>query len=175
MEVYVTIGGQGTRLKAISPLDKQNLYYKDKKIIDWIFQIVPTAQLLGNKKTKSRKETLLEIENKKDIVIIDCDIIPFGFIPHEFSNNTVYVFESSKLKYGSVIIKDNKIVESDEKNSISRIKCSGIYCIKNVKDLLESMKNDNSLVSGMIGADVILENTFMRFGDVEDYYESIAK
>lgn len=174
MDVFVTIGGHGSRMKSISPLEKYNLYFKDKKIIDWIFQIVPNAKLLGNKKTNSRRETLQEIKHKKDVVIIDCDIVPFELNLKEFSVDTVYVFKSIKPKYGSVILQDNKISKTCENSDISNIKCSGIYCIKDVNTLLQNMKDDNSIISGMIGADVIFENTFLRFGDVEDYYESIG-
>lgn len=171
--MYVTVGGSGTRLKPISPKDKQLLYYKDKRIIDWIFDICPQAQLLGDVKTGSRKETLQEIKHQTDVVIIDCDIIPFELNLSEFINDTVYVFNSDKNKYGSVVIENGKIKSSSEKNNISTTKCSGVYCIKNMEQLLNKMNDDNSIVSGMYGADVIYENTFLRFGDLEDYCESI--
>ena len=45
MNIYVTIGGQGTRLKCLSPKDKHLLYFKNKKIIDWILEIVPEAKI----------------------------------------------------------------------------------------------------------------------------------
>jgi hypothetical protein len=35
------------------------------------------------------------------------------------------------------------------------------------------MKDDNSIASGMIGAKAIKETTFIRLGDVEDYYEAL--
>jgi len=173
VNIFVTVGGSGTRLKALSPKDKFELYYKNKKIIDWIKEVCPRVQILGKKKTNSRRETLQEIKHLKDVVIIDCDIIPFDHNLVEFDTNKVYAFYSNKNKYGSITVKDSKVVSCSEKNNISNIKCSGIYCIKDMQNLLDNMKDDNSIISGMIGADVVFENTFLRFGDVEDYYESI--
>jgi hypothetical protein len=171
---YVTIGGQGLRMKAISPKEKHLLYYKNRRIIDWILHLIPDAKLLGATKTLSRKHTLQEIKNEKNVVIIDCDIIPFGIDLTKIDFNSVYVFNSDKKKYGSVIVENNIIKESNEKENISNIKCSGIYCVKDIDILLKNME-DNSIVSGMIGAKAIYENTFKRFGDVEDYYESISE
>lgn len=173
MNIFVTIGGSGERLKPISPKDKHLLYYKDKRIIDWVQEICPQAQLLGKNKTASREETLQEIRHLQNVVIIDCDIIPFGLVLNEFNNDTAYVFRSLKNKYGSIIIENNKIVDSSEKGNISDIKCSGVYCIKDMQVLLKNMKDDNSIISGMLNADVIYEDTFLRFGDVEDYFESL--
>jgi hypothetical protein len=59
-------------------------------------EIFPTAKLLGNKKTGSRRETLEEIKNQKDCLIIDCDIIPRGFVHPKFAEDTIYFFESDK-------------------------------------------------------------------------------
>ena len=175
INAYITIGGQGTRLKCLSPKDKHKLYYKDKRIVDWILSIVPEAQLLGNKKTNNRKETLSAIANQQNILIIDCDIIPFGLdlslIDTETDN--LFVFESNKHKWGSAKIENKILVSCDENNNISNYKCSGIYYIKNMQKTLEEM-NDNSIASGIIGAKTIVENSFARFGDVEDYMEAIS-
>lgn len=174
MNIYVTIGGQGTRLKCLSPKDKHLLYFKNKKIIDWITEIVPTAILLGNKKTKNRKETLLEIMEQKNVLIIDCDIIPFGLDLGliDTSCDNIFIFESNRDKWGSAKISNGLLIDSDESNNISNYKCSGIYYIKNMKNTLNKMK-DNSIASGIIGAKSIIENTFIRLGDLEDYMEAI--
>lgn len=171
---YVTIGGQGSRMKSISPVDKHLLYYKNKRIIDWIFALIPEAELLGTEKTSSRKNTLQQIKNEKNVVIIDCDIIPFGINLNQIYFDSVYVFVSNKKKYGSIIVENDTVKYSSEKENISKIKCSGIYCVKDMGILLRNME-DNSIISGMTGAKVIYENTFKRFGDVEDYYESISR
>ena len=89
-------------------------------------------------------------------------------------NNCVFVFNSNKNKYGSVILDENdRIIDYSEKNNISNIKCSGIYFIKNLNNLLHNMKEENSIISGLIGSDIIYENTFIKLGDVDDYFESI--
>lgn len=173
---YITIGGLGTRLKQISFLDKQNLYFQNHKIIDYIINIFPDAYIIGQKKTKSRLDTIKLIEHNENIIIIDCDVIPFNIDLSQINYDTdnVYVFESYKNKYGSVIVENNKIINYSEKNNISNIKCSGVYFIKNLKSLINKMQEPNSIVSGMINANIIVENTFKRFGDIEDYYESIG-
>lgn len=173
MKVFVTIGGSGTRMKNISPVDKQFIYYKDKRIIEHIFSIFPYANLLGEKKTNSRRETLAEIANEQDCLIVDCDIIPFGLPQLNYQEDTLFYFRSDKSKYGSILIEDGRLMAVDEKNSISKDKCSGIYYVKSIAALLASMKDDNSIASGMIGAKVIQENTFIKLGDVEDYFEAL--
>ena len=174
MNIYITIGGQGTRLKCLSPKDKHKLYYKDKRIIDWILEIVPEANLLGSKKTNSRKETLLEIANEQNVLIIDCDIIPFGLDTRLINTecDNIFVFQSSKNKWGSAEIEDNILVNCNETKNISNYKCSGVYYIKNMKDTLYKM-DDNSIASGIIGAKAIIEDSFARLGDAEDYMEAI--
>ena len=176
INIYITIGGQGTRLKYLSPKDKHKLYYKDKRIIDWMLEIVPEARLLGNKKTNSRKETLLEIANQQNVLIIDCDIIPFGLDISLIDTgcDSIFTFESDRNKWGSVLINDNTVIEANEKTSISNTKCSGVYFCKDLRNVIDKMTDNNSIVSGMLGAKVIKENTFKRFGDVEDYMEAIS-
>lgn len=178
MNIYITIGGQGTRLKGISPKDKHLLYFKNKRIIDWIIDIFPNAKTIGDKKTNSRRETLTLIPENNNILIIDCDIIPFGLdlSSIDTSGDCVVLFKSDYSKYSSVILDDNnKIYTSNENNNISSIKCSGVYFLKDLQTTLGKMNNDNSIVSGMVGASTIFENTFLRFGDIEDYFLSIKQ
>jgi len=172
---YITVGGSGTRMKDISHVDKQNLYYYNKQIIEWILEIFPDAKIVGENKTESRKETLKLIPIKDNVLIIDCDIIPFGIdlSKIDINSNCVYVFNSNKDKYGSIILKDNKIYKTSERDNISNIKCSGIYFCKNLEKNIEEME-DNSIVSSMNGANVVFENTFKRLGDIQDYYEAIG-
>jgi hypothetical protein len=173
---YITIGGVGSRLKNISSLEKYNLYYKDQKIIDHILDIVPEAKIIGHKKTKSRKDTLLQISDIDNVLIIDCDIIPLGFNYKDLDLETdnIYTFVSNKNKYGSIILNNNCVSKISEQYNISNIKCSGVYFCKNLKHTINHMTDDNSIASGMIGSRVIMENTFKRFGDIEDYYESLG-
>lgn len=177
MHPYITIGGIGSRLKKISPQDKHLLYYKNLRIIEWILKIIPNAKIIGEDKTSNRKETLNLIPENDNILIIDCDIIPFKFNIDSIdtNNDCVFVFNSTKFKYGSVILNNNKILKSSESSNLSNTKCSGIYFIKNLRDTILKMTENNSIVSGMVGASVIFENTFMRFGDTEDYFYSIKQ
>lgn len=177
MTPYITIGGCGSRLKKISPKDKHLLYWKNKRIIEWILEIIPDAKIIGKNKTNNRIETLNQINGpRKDILIIDCDIIPFGFDKSNIdtSSDAVFVFESKKQKYGSVLIENNRITNCSESDSISRIKCSGIYFIKDLDTTISKMTNKNSIISGMVGASTVYENTFIRLGDIEDYMEAIG-
>ena len=168
---YVTIGGLGTRLKQLSPTDKHLLYFKDKQIIEWILDTVPNCKIIGKIKTNNRKETLYQITESNNILIIDCDIIPLnlniGNIDTQIDN--VFVFTSNVLKYASILLdNNNQIISTSENKNISNIKSSGVYFIKNLKETLSKM-TDNSILSGMIGAKVIYEDTFIRLGDIEDY------
>lgn len=172
MQPYITIGGSGTRLKDISPVDKHLLFFKDKRIIEWILDLIPNASIVGQTKTVNRLETLKQITENNDILVIDCDIIPIGIdiskIPKD--NDCVFVFKSDKAKWGSVQLdENNKVANSSESTSISNIKCSGIYFIKNLNKTMLSMTNPNSIISGMVGASIIYEDTFLRLGDIEDY------
>ncbi len=174
--IYITIGGSGTRLKTLSPVDKHLLYWNNKRIIEWTLDIVPNAKLIGKEKTKNRFETLQEIKNEKNCLIIDCDIIPFGLnFNFNFNNDCVWCFSSNKPKWGSAISSNGVLESVSEENPISTTKLSGVYYITNVNDLLNKMEtgNKNSIGSGLIGSKVVFENTFVRLGDVEDYFDAI--
>ena len=45
--------------------------------------------------------------------------------------------------------------------------------VKSIKKLLGDMINCDSLASGMVGSNTIKEDTFIRLGDIEDYFEAI--
>jgi hypothetical protein len=174
---YITIGGIGSRLKTITNLEKYNLYYLNKTILEHTTNILPDSNIVGHTKTNSRKETFEQIQHRYNVLIIDCDIIPFQINLKDINmtQDNVYIFESDKNKYGSINF-DTKFVitEASEDNNISKYKCSGVYFCKDLHETLKKMKHPDSIVSGMLGAKAILENTFKRFGDVEDYYEAIG-
>ncbi|MDA1120849.1 MAG: hypothetical protein O2887_10245 [Bacteroidetes bacterium] len=173
MNVFITIGGNGLRMKDISPKDKHLLYYKDKRVIECILSVFPKGKIIGNKKTNNRKETLKEIEWEENCLIIDCDIIPYGIDSLKFEGDTIIYFNSEKNKYGSLIVKNNIVESVSENKNLSSNKCSGVYYIESIKSLLNRMTDDNSIASGMIGAKTIKENTFIRLGDVEDYFAAL--
>jgi predicted PilT family ATPase len=176
ININITVGGKGSRLKKMSNLEKYNLYYKNKTIIEYILEIFPDAHIVGKNKTNNRKETLSQIKEKNNVLIIDCDIIPFGINLKNinFFTDNIYVFHSLKNKYGSVVIEKNRLIEINEKKSISNYKCSGVYFCKNLESTIERMTDNDSIASGMIGSNVVVENTFKRFGDIDDYYEAIG-
>lgn len=172
----ITIGGFGSRMKPISHLEKYELYYLNKSILAHILDIFPNAQVVGKTKTNSRKETLQQINILNNVLIIDCDIIPFKINIQDIDiyQNNIYAFISNKPKYGSIIVDNNYVIKSDERINISNVKCSGVYFCKDLSSVIKNMTDDNSIISGMIGSKVIMEDTFKRFGDIEDYYETIG-
>jgi dTDP-glucose pyrophosphorylase len=174
----ITIGGSGTRMKKISPIDKHLLYYGNKRIIDLIQEEIGPCKIIGNNKTNSRYETLLEARGLENCWIIDCDIIPYGIKEINPTEDTIVCFHSMNTKkYGSVSISDGKVVDCKEDISISNIKCSGAYFVRSIDKLLRAMEqseNKNSIAGSMIGASIIFEYKFVRMGDVEDYYKALG-
>jgi dTDP-glucose pyrophosphorylase len=175
IKVYITTAGIGSRLKNLSPKDKHLLYYKNKKIINWIKEIIPNSIEFCPQKTNNRKETLSFLKNESNCLIIDCDIIPIDFDATKlsFEEDFLFAFHSNKPKWGSIIVENDRLVKCSESKNISNIKCSGIYFIKSIEKLLNQMIDPNSIASGMIGAKIFYENTFLRLGDVEDYFNTI--
>lgn len=173
MNVYITIGGQGSRLKTLSPVDKYLLHLGDKTILQHIYDVFPDAQLVGHKKTTSRRNTLEELRGKTDCLIVDCDLVPRGFVPFNTDRDTIWGFVTNKNKYCSLVLQNGLVSAALERDNVSSLKCSGMYFVKSIDRLLSSMTDDNSVASGMIGARVIEEDTFIRVGDVEDYYEAL--
>lgn len=170
----VTVGGSGSRLKTISPCDKQNLYWGNKRVIEWTKSIFPDCYIIGEQKTNSRLETLKQLDVKENILIIDCDIIPFGIDLSNLHEDTIWFFHSEKNKYGSLTFNDDlELIEVSETENISNHKASGAYFIKDLEMTLRMMENQNSIAGALIGSKGRFENSFVRMGDVEDYYESI--
>lgn len=178
MKVVITANGEGSRMKCLSPLPKHELYYGDKKIIDLLLEKFPGAEVLTGFPSKSRRETLERIRDYEDCLIVDCDIVidESSMIVKDgrFDGDVVYCFISDKQKYSSVKFNNDGIYETSENNSISDCKSAGVYYVKSVSRLLDSMTNDNSIVSGMIGAKAILTKSIIPVGDPSDYYEALG-
>lgn len=172
---FMTIGGMGSRLKSISSLEKQNLYWWDKTIQEWNMSLIPNLKLLGHEKTKSRHETLMEIQDLENVLIVDCDIIPFGMPELSYETDEVVCFISTRKKWGSVLVENDIVVECSETPTDWTTKLSGVYFIKSMRDLLNKMENPNSIISGMQNPKVYYEDTFIRLGDREDYLENMKK
>lgn len=176
MKVVITANGKGERMKGLSPLPKHELYFGDKKIIDHLLEVFPGAEVLTGFESNSRRETMERIKDYEDCLIVDCDIIipTTGLHVQPTVKNWVYYFESNKEKYSSIVLDGNYIDQASETKSISQKKCSGLYYVRAVNELLERMTDDNSIVSGMYNALAIPETYIIKLGDPEDYYEALG-
>lgn len=172
MRVIITAGGEGSRMKAISPLSKEEIYWGQWKVKDWIKKVIKDAELLKCS-TNSRWETLIGLTGS--CLIIDCDVIPFGIENRKWNRDTIWTFYSEKMKYSNLVIKGGKLVGASESSSSSGFKSSGVYYLKDITETLKKMElgNKNSIAEAMIGADVKVETEFVRLGDVEDYMEAL--
>lgn len=181
MRVVITANGKGERMKGLSPLPKHHLYYKDKKIIDWLLEVFPEAEVLENRPSNSRRETLGYIKDYIDTLIVDCDIIPHrGKIDHMLSicpdNDWLTWFESNKKKYSSFVLGGGGhciIKQASENTELSNCRCAGVYFVKSVSDLLIRMNSD-SIAEAMIGATAGFTDNEITLGDPEDYYEALG-
>lgn len=175
MKVVITANGEGSRMKGLSPLPKHELYFGDKKIIDYLLYVFPGAEVLTGFPSNSRRETLERIKDYEDCLIVDCDIMPLGFIMPSTKDNFLFYFKSNKEKYSSIVLGDGgKVAKVSETIKISDNHCSGIYFVKSVANLLEKMTDDNSIASGMIGAWTLREDYIVKVGDPSDYYEALG-
>lgn len=185
--VVIPTRGEGSRMKCFSPKPKHLLYYMGKRIIDHIKDAFEGCEImvLEGPPTKSRTETLDEIRHLKNAMIVDCDIIPVGWDQAllddaetgHYDWDTIWFFKSDNPKYGGLYM-DNKGLRELERvcekgDTTTKCRSSGIYFLKDVGATLDRMTDPNSVASGMIGAKMILENTFIRVGDPEDYLNAL--
>lgn len=197
--VVITARGEGTRMKGLSPLPKHMLYYGGKRIIDCIrdcfegFNVV----VLDGPPTKSRAETLEELRGMQNVLIVDCDIIPLyhglgglvlrvddslSYRSIEYIDmDVIWYFISDCPKYGGLqpdtdgVPYDGVFLKSaKERGETELLRASGLYFLKDVGATIDRMTDPNSIASGMIGARMIRENTFIRVGDPEDYLAALA-
>ena len=173
MRIVITANGKGERMKGLSPLPKHELFYGNKKIIELLLEVFPQAEVLTGFESNSRKETLEKVKDYEDCLIVDCDIIPNKIEALPVDEDWLMCFWSSKEKYSSVVVIDDRVFEANETKKISDLHCSGVYFVKSVKQLLESMTG-NSIVEGMIGARIYEENFILKVGDPSDYYEALG-
>ncbi len=179
--VVITARGEGTRMKGLSPLPKHMLYFGGKRIIDCIrdcfegFNVV----VLDGPPTKSRAETLEELRGMQNVLIVDCDIIPdkkkICFSALLEPEDLIFFFKSQESKYGGLYMDGNsRLLEVTEKgDAATNYRSSGVYILRDVGATIDRMTDPNSIASGMIGARMIRENTFIRVGDTEDYLKAL--
>lgn len=183
--VVITAKGRGERMKGFGPQPKHLLYYGGKRIIDHIKDCFAgwPVEVLDGEPTNSRAETLEFLRGRKDVMIVDCDIIPAWRFKEESpmwnlknpKTDVIWIFKSDNPKYGGLYPDENyhlsRVVEKGDPET--KYRASGIYLLKDVGATIDRMTDPNSIASGMIGANMIYENTFIRVGDLEDYLAAL--
>lgn len=190
--VVITANGEGRRMKGISPLPKHLLWYGGSRIIDCIRDSVagigpvkvltrhdtPGHDVICCPETATRAQTLSQIADMKNVLLVDCDVIPIGAL--EYFNGTkaplfnyLFYFESEDQKYGGIWIADVAVVRAEERASGTPTRASGVYFLKSVREIIKKMTDPDSVASGMIGALPVFENSFIRLGDPEDYLNAL--
>ena len=212
LKIVITANGEGSRMKAISPKPKHLLYYGGKRIIDYIIDAMQPfgeVHLLGRLQyvhtgliwdkcgeTPNRKAQLELIRNWKNVLIVDCDVIPvfakptfvpdfkeyFEWLPTQ-PNDYIFCFASSSPKYCGLHFtfdgaecQSSGCLESAIEHEVSERpmpRASGLYFLKDVGATADRMTDPNSIASGMIGAKMTPEQTFIRVGDPEDYLNAL--
>lgn len=212
IKIVITANGEGSRMKAISPKPKHLLYYGGKRIIDCIvdalkpfgevrvFGAYPGSENSDNwmvcGPTGSRKEQLELIRDWKNVLIVDCDVIPvfakptfvpdfkeyFEWLPTQ-PNDYIFCFSSASPKYcglhftfNGAKCQSSGCLESAIEREASdgpMLRASGVYFLKDVGATVDRITDPNSIASGMIGAKMTPEQTFIRVGDPEDYLNAL--
>lgn len=191
MDVVITANGHGTRMQSFG-VPKHEITYKGRRICDYVLDTFPNALLATHHPTKwpntvlrmqqphSRLSTIQQICRhgvRKDVLIIDCDIVfpKLIFDERMFENNFIYYFESKLNKYGSFTIKDGYLSMAVEGGNLQN-KSSGIYFIKDLRELSGNMIDlrTDSILEGMTRSwtRCYKEDVFIRLGDMEDYTQA---
>ncbi len=205
LKIVITANGEGSRMKALSPIPKHLLYYGGKRIIDCIvdamepfghvkvFGFYPGGKNTENwmvcGSTESRKAQLELIQDWKNVLIVDCDVIPVFYFEDKLFNgpfgcmmkltadadgDAIWYFDSDNPKYGGLEMEKNgTLAAAKERGQGQKYRASGLYFLKGVGATVDRMTDPNSIASGMIGARMIFENTFIRVGDPEDYLNAL--
>lgn len=206
LKIVITANGNGERMKGLSPKPKHLLYYGGKRIIDHIIEALqpfgevrvfghfpdhlPPGVWMECGETKNRRAQLELIRDWKNVLIVDCDVIPV-FTAESFKDSTpkvvrlfesiielkqdaIWYFESDCKKYGGLEMDENgRLVGGKERGEGQKYRASGLYFLKDVGATVDRMTDPNSILSGMAGAVMIFENSFIRVGDPEDYLNAL--
>ena len=199
LKIIITANGEGSRMKGLSPKPKHLLYYGGKRIIDHIIEALrpfgevrvfgrhpdhlPPGVWMECGETENRKEQLELIRDLENVLIVDCDVIPVfegqehDAIFHGLLNSetdAIWYFRSDCPKYGGLEMSDDRrLVAAKERGHGHQYRASGLYFLKHVGTIIDRMTDTNSIASGMVGAWMVFENTFIRVGDVEDYLNAL--
>lgn len=177
--VVIPARGEGSRMKGFSPKPKHLLYYGGQRIIGRIKACFEgyEVEVMEGSPTASRTETLELLRGRKNVLICDCDVIPDGWVNSSgnWSTDLIWIFISQNQKYGGIDFDvDCRVFSVSEKgNNELTHRTSGLYFLKDVGATIDRMTDPNSIASGMIGARMIKENTFIRVGDPEDYLAAL--
>lgn len=196
LKIVITANGNGERMKGLSPRPKHLLYYGGKRIIDHIIEALqsfgevrvfgrysdylPPGVWMECGETASRKEQLELIRDWQNVLIVDCDVIPvfaaweylLGKDEHE-RTDAIFYFESDSPKYGGLQMNNGRLSFAKERGEGQKIRASGLYFLNHVGTTVDRMTDPNSIASGMIGARMIFEDSFIRVGDAEDYLNAL--
>lgn len=162
MNVVITANGQGERMKQYG-VPKHELPYKGLPIIEHLLNVFPNAYVLTHydikapnvikcEPTKSRKETLQNLANWRNVLIVDCDIYIKEFPFNHIYEDTVF------FKYGN---------EPHFQEIEPNIVCSGLYYVQSMNELLKNM-DDDSIYSGMKEATMCYQDS-IHLGTPHDY------
>ena len=200
LKIIITANGNSERTKDISPKPKHLLYYGGQRIIDHIIEAMqpfgkvyvfgrhpdhlPPGVWMECGETENRKEQLELIRDWENVSIVDCDVIPVwpdrtpeGRTPvflDELTSDAIWCFESDCQKYGGLSRDENgQLLSAKERGEGQKIRASGLYFLKHVGTIIDRMTDPNSIASGMVGAWMVFEDTFIRVGDAEDYLNAL--
>lgn len=185
--VVIPARGEGSRMKCISPKPKHLLYYGGQRIIALIKACFDgyEVEVLEGPPTASRAETLELLRGRKNVLIVDCDVIPDKWESALFDDvavgpfdwDAIWYFKSNNPKYGGLYMDNSGLRElahvCEKGDTTTECRSSGLYFLKDVGATIDRMTDPNSIASGMIGARMIPENTFIRVGDPEDYLSAL--
>jgi len=177
--VVITARGEGSRMKGLSPKPKHLLYFGAERIIDRIITCFwgCTVEVLEGPATASRAATLELLRGRGNVLICDCDVIPDKWVNETGNWNTdaIWFFYSINPKYGGLYPDENCRLGSvtEKGDTVTKCRSSGLYFLKDVGRTIDRMTDPNSIASGMIGARMIPENTFIRVGDPDDYLKAL--
>lgn len=195
LKIVITANGEGSRMKGISPAPKHLLYYGGKRAYEHIRDALDAygpvyiltsfefeyqgVEWIKCQPASTRRETLENLRGWENVLIVDCDIIPFGADDIRWAiklqSDFIWYFHSDSPKYGGLAMDESgRLTFAAERDPDACMRASGLYLLKNMDLTLEKMKADpNGLAAAMIGAKMISERTFVRFGDIEDYQNAV--
>jgi len=188
MRTVISIQGKNTRLGQLLKAPKYNLLYQGIPAIEHTvkymerFGPVHVLGLEGQQAPNLVKLPFLPLIEcfkrfglEDDTFYIDCDVIPLKINLHE--RDTVYAFprkEESPNQYGNVHVRNNEVIESNEKGKPFNYCTAGIYFFRRAAWIEHSngCVSLSQIVNQMIAARVTVQadttSEIFRFGTLHD-------